>query len=169
MSPKKIIMVARAGAPHGVRGLLKLHPFLEDPESIHQFKHFYLRYPNQAWQEAPKLSITKKGQALFVHFENFDQPETAGLKFTHAELGVTREELPALLNHQYYWEDLADLNVINQQGQLIGVVDHLMTTPAHDVLVLKGDTDPVLIPYVWEHFIIDVDLTKKQIIVDWDL
>ena len=143
-------MVARVGAPHGVRGLLKLHPFLEDPSLLTQFKSFYMRRPKQDWQRAVPFSLTKKSQSFFIHFAGFDQPESAGLKFTHVELGVARADFPALTEHQYYWEDLAGLKVINQQDRELGIVDHLFETPVHDVVVIKNaGHEDVLIPYVW--------------------
>lgn len=167
--PQKIIMVARVGAPHGVRGLLKLHTFLENPKLLTQFKHFYLRYPKQDWQSAMPFSLTKKSEQFFIHFNGFEQPESAGLKFTHAELGVPRSDLPKLSGQRYYWEDLLGLKVVNQEGQELGTVDHLFATPAHDIVVVKHAPEDILIPYVWERFIVSVDIEARVMVVDWEL
>lgn len=168
MDLSKIILVARVGAPHGVRGLLRLQPFLDSPALLPKFKQYYLQFPHQPWQIAPEFSFSKKGENFFIHFKGFDQPESAGLKFTHALLGVARDELPALPKGQYYWEDLIGLKVINQQGQSLGVVDYLFATPAHDVVVVKNDQKEILIPYVWGRFIINVDLNAGVMSVDWE-
>lgn len=161
-------MVARVGAPHGVHGQLKLHPFLDNPQLLSQFENFYLKYPHADWQTAPPLTIVKKGENFFVHFTGHDQREAAGLKYTHAELGVFREQLPELAAREYYWEDLVGLKVFNEAGQELGVIDRLMDTPAHDVLVIKNVADELLIPYVWEHYIISIDLNAKKMVVAWE-
>jgi 16S rRNA processing protein RimM len=43
-----------------------------------------------------------------------------------------------------------------------------METGANDVLVVRGDTDERLIPFVSD-YIVDVDLAAKRITVDWGL
>lgn len=170
MNTEKIIRVARVGAPFGVRGYLKFHIFLENPELIFQFKEFYLRFPHQVWQLAPQFKFDRKGDALYIQFEGFDQREAAALRFTNAEFGVDRSLLPALKQNEYYWDDLIGLKVVNQQYQELGVVDHLLETGANDVLVVKNAKgDELLIPYVWKHFVISVDLEKSLMMVDWDV
>jgi 16S rRNA processing protein RimM len=169
LDAQKIICVARVGAPYGVRGFLKLHVLLDDPELMHHFKIFYLRFPKQDWQLF-KVEFQYKGQQCLVRFAGFDQPESAGIKFTHAELGVARTALPSLPKNQYYWDDLLGLKVFNQEQQALGVIDHLLASSAHDVLVIKNDhNEELLIPYVWGHFIKAVDLTAQKMIVDWTL
>ena len=56
--------------------------------------------------------------------------------------------------------------VINQQKEHLGVVQTFLETGANDVLVVKGDKE-YLIPFI-PHVIINVDMAKKEIEVDWD-
>jgi len=83
------------------------------------------------------------------------------------EIGIRRDQLPATAPGEYYWRDLQGLKVVTVKGELLGTVDHLMETGANDVLVVDGDREH-LIPFVLDKVIVNVDLDKAEIQVDWD-
>ena len=65
------------------------------------------------------------------------------------------------------------LTVKSDQGQIFGVVDHLLETGSNDVLVVKAtehsiDDQERLIPYLFGDVVKNVDLQAREIIVDWD-
>jgi 16S rRNA processing protein RimM len=62
---------------------------------------------------------------------------------------------------------LEGLTVKNAAGVVLGKIDHLTATAAHDVLVLEGD-EPRLIPFVVGRIVRRVDLEAGVVIVDWD-
>ncbi|MCY1431600.1 Ribosome maturation factor RimM [compost metagenome] len=85
---------------------------------------------------------------------------------------VPRSQLPALQDDEYYWYQLEGLKVINQDGQLLGQVDHLLETGANDVLVVKPCTGSLddrerLLPYTGQ-CVQSVDLSAGEMRVDWD-
>ena len=70
-------------------------------------------------------------------------------------------------------EPLEGLQVVNQEGQLLGKVDHLLETGSNDVMVVKpcaGSVDQRerLLPYLPGQFVIKVDLETQVMQVDWD-
>ncbi len=101
-----------------------------------------------------------------VKIAGCDDRNQAGL-YTNAEIGVYREQLPQLGGDEYYWSDLENLTVINQQGIILGQVSHLVETGANDVIVVKGEKEH-LIPYILDQFILNIDLKNGRIEVDWD-
>jgi len=80
---------------------------------------------------------------------------------------VPREDLPTTEDGEYYWADLEGLQVVHRDGRSLGKVAYLMATGSNDVLVVDGD-DEQLIPFVMGEVILDVDLGKGQISVDWE-
>ena len=88
------------------------------------------------------------------------------------EIAVTRQQLPALDEGDYYWRDLLGLQVINLDDVTLGTVANLMETGANDVLVVEshsdGERQERLIPYIREQVIRHVDLEQGVIRVDWD-
>jgi len=49
----------------------------------------------------------------------------------------------------------------------LGKLSHLLETGAHDVMVIKGDSE-YLIPFVNDEVVVDVDLAAGVITVDWE-
>ena len=105
------------------------------------------------------------GKFLVVKFDGIDDREEAGL-LTHAEVMVSRDELPAS-DDGYYWADLIGLKVVTTDSTELGWVESLMETGANDVLVVNGDRER-LIPWIENEVIVAVDLAGKCLTVDWD-
>jgi len=66
---------------------------------------------------------------------------------------------------RYYWDDLIGLEVVNAQGQVLGVVKGMFSNGAHDVAELSGDR-PRLLPWV-PVVVKKVDLPERRVEVEW--
>ena len=84
-----------------------------------------------------------------------------------ADVGVWRSELPELEAGEYYWEDLLDLEAFTPQGERLGKIDHFSETPAHPLLIVKGEREH-WIPLV-KGRIKSVDVAQRRVVVDWGL
>lgn len=160
------VIIAKIGAPHGIRGDLKLLTFTENPDSILDFKVFELEHKPNQFKPLPDHRIFRKGDGFFIAFEHCKDRDIARQQYTNKHLAVSRDELGEAAEGEIFWRDLEGLTVINQEGVELGKVDHLFDTGSNDVLVLKGEK-PHLIPYVDQH-VLYVDLEKSIISVDWD-
>ena len=87
---------------------------------------------------------------------------------TNQNIMVKSSQLPILPDGEYYWHQLLNLKVINQDQKHLGVVTEIIPTGSNDVLVVRGDKQ-YLIPYLPEHFIMKIDLANNEIHVEWDL
>jgi 16S rRNA processing protein RimM len=85
---------------------------------------------------------------------------------TGCKVYILQEQLPPLENDEYYWSDLIGMQVKSMQAETLGTVDSMMETGASDVMVVKGDRER-LIPFVMKDIVQEIDLVKKQMIVDW--
>ena len=73
------------------------------------------------------------------------------------------------LEEDYYWRDLIGLQVLDADKNPQGVISEIMETGANDVLVVTGpNKSRVLVPYIPEQVIIDLDRDAKTIQLDWD-
>ena len=56
---------------------------------------------------------------------------------------------------------------MQRDGTVVGTVAYVMETGANDVLVTKGERER-LIPFIVDEVILDVDLAKGVISIDWE-
>ena len=164
-----LVTIARVGAPHGVFGQLKLHLFLDDPNTIYDFKSTFMKLPNEKqFKPFQAFVISEKGHQFYIQFPPITDRDQARI-YTHAELAVERNALPALSEGEFYWDDLVGCEVINQAGINFGVVMSFLETGAHDVMVLKNEAGKeVLIPYVMPNIVTQVDVVRRIIEVNWE-
>src|SRR6185437_687676 len=90
---QKFIVVARVGAPHGVKGDLKLQVFAESSDIL-SFKNWYIFLKKQ-WQPLSQFSIKPLGNQYVIHFKDCEDRDLAK-RYVNAELAVPREELSEL-------------------------------------------------------------------------
>ena len=113
----------------------------------------------------------KHGENFLVKFPEINNPEDA-VQYVNCEIRITTEQLPRLKDGEYYWRDLIALRVINQNGDLLGKVSEIIETGANDVFVIKNKNEgqnKILIPYVKDLYIRNIDLSTKTINVDWEV
>jgi len=167
----KRVVLGKIGKVHGIKGWLRLASFTAPPENI-------LDYPNlqvdigQVSQTLVLDEYRQQSKGLVVHFEGFDDPETASA-LTGREVWVENSALPALEPGDYYWQQLQGLRVENQQGELLGTVSRMLETGANDVMVVAPGADSIddrerLIPYIKESVVKAIDLKLGRILVDWE-
>ena len=170
MSADDLIVMGKVGAVHGVRGEVKIHSFTDPMENLFNYAVWYLRRDADI-QQVKLASARTQGKGLVARIEGLDDRELART-YTGLEICVPRSELPELEQGEFYWHQLVGLQVINQQQQLLGKVDHLLETGANDVLVVRpcvGSLDgrERLLPYT-DDCLQQIDLDKGVISVEWD-
>lgn len=165
------VVLGKVGKVHGIKGWLRLNSFTSPPGNILNYAKLHTELEN-----APRLLRIDDSRAqqkgLVVHFEGFDDPETAR-RLTGCEIWVPSTDMPALEAGSFYWHELQGLQVKNLQGQIFGSVQRLMETGANDVLVVAPtanscDSRERLIPFLPERVIMDVSMKAQCITVDWD-
>ena len=109
----KRICVARIGAPHGVRGALKLWPFTEDPLAVLDYGPLSTqdgsrRFEVETAREAKDhLVATLKGVAS----------RDDAVRLNGIELYIDRDQLPETDEGEYYHADLIGLAAVTAAGE----------------------------------------------------
>ena len=57
--------------------------------------------------------------------------------------------------------------VVDREGQELGLVRELFETGANDVMVVVGERERLVL-FVPKKTVIEVDLERQKIVVDWD-
>ncbi len=161
-----MVVVGCLGSPYGVHGWLKLYSYTQPIDNILNYPQWYLQ-TETGWQLITSVETQTQphGKYIRVKIAGCDSPEQARL-YTNALIAVTRDQLPELADGEYYWSDLEGLSVVNTRGVALGQVDHLFSTGANDVMVVKGERERLL-PYI-KNVVLEVDLVQKKMVVEWD-
>lgn len=178
------VVMGRIGAPHGVKGWVKLISFADVSDDLLTYKHFYIRQDGTQTaaggssgtrqENLQKIEIDDarpQGQGFIGHIKGCDVREETRF-FTGKDLLLPKTELPAL-EEGYYWHQLEGLRVTNLAGEYLGIIDHMLGTGANDVMVVRGNDDSIdreerLIPWVEDQVVQAVDLAAGVVRVDWE-
>ncbi len=119
-----------------------------------------------SWQRQAVAEGKRHGKTVIVRLESVEDRDAAAA-WIGAEVAIERGDLPAAEDGAYYWADLEGLQVVHRDGTKLGQVAYLLETGANDVLVTDGERER-LIPFIAGEVILDVDLEKGIIHVDWE-
>lgn len=86
--------------------------------------------------------------------------------FRNGILKVTKDDLVDLAENEFYYHEIIGLEVVEEDGTVIGKVKEILSPGANDVWVVqrKGKKD-ALIPYI-ESVVHTIDLENGQVIVE---
>ena len=79
-------------------------------------------------------------------------------------LFIKESERSRLPKGKYYTHDIVGLAVVDEQGVVHGTVREVMKMPAHDIYVVSGKGNEILVPAVKE-FVLKVDLAARTMTV----
>ena len=148
------VRVGRILGPHGVRGLVKVQTFLDEPASIAALKGLA-----DAAGRVYRLSLEgTSGGALIARLEGVESREAAEA-LAKTELFVARAALPVTEEGEYYEADLVGLAVMDEAGTTLGRVEAVRDFGAGPLIEVKpaeGGTT-VLLPFT-ETAVPEVDL-----------
>lgn len=165
--PDNLRVVGKIGAPFGVRGWLKLHSFTDPISNILDYKPWYIDIANN-WSETGVLAGRLHGKGLVVQLQGVTDRDKA-LEYRGLQIAIPSTVFPELDADEVYWSELMGMDVLNGQGVDIGRIEDVFETGANDVIVVRSPRqhEPVLIPYVLDHYILSIDKVKRIVTVDW--
>jgi 16S rRNA processing protein RimM len=149
-----LIEYGRVADAYGVRGWLRV--VVDEPELLAVAPVWWIGGEARAVKESRPHSGT-----LLAKLEGIETPEQARL-LKGRPVSIPR---PAAGAGRYYWSDLVGLEVVNEQGVVLGVVKQMSSNGAHDVMELGGERTRLL-PFV-PAYVKQVDLQNRRIEVEW--
>ena len=173
MSPEDIVVMGQIGAPFGVKGWVKIFADTEHPDSLFDYPVWYIETP-KGWQafEIENAELhTKNLVAKLAGIDDHNLAET----FRNRKLGVPRSAMPEPEEGEYYWSDLVGMEVVNCQGVVLGRIEDLISTGAHEVLCVRAESESGqggssgrerLLPFI-ASVVKTVDMQARSVCVDW--
>ena len=144
--------------PHGVKGEMLMDIHTDFPERLKTGMSLYV---GDQYQPMVVASRRSHASGMLVRFRGIKSPEEAGL-FRNTWVYVPTANRPSLPEGEYYHHQLIGLNVVTDEGRILGTVVDIIETGANDVYVVRdADGDEVLLPAI-PPVILDVQLADRR-------
>ena len=162
---EQYVSVGRVSGLYGVKGWVKVFSYTQPRENIVSYQPWLLQRNSQTVRYEVDAGGAH-GKGVIAHLAGIDDRDAAAA-LIGADILVQRDQFGDTGENEYFWADLVGLKVQTMTGEALGVVDSLLETGAHDVLVIQGERRH-LVPFVMDEVVKEVDLSTRRIVVDWD-
>ncbi len=156
MEKQQYIEAGKIVNTHGVRGEVKIQVWLDSPEFLRRFKTIYI----DAKPVKMLSARVHKGFVIAV-LEGVDDINAA-MSLKNKTVLIDRADAK-LGKGEYFLCDIIGARVENESGELIGVLEDILETPASSVYIVRGESEH-MIPAVPE-FILKTDAEQGVITV----
>lgn len=156
------ICVARIGAPHGVRGQVRLWTFTEDPHAV-------LDYGPLATKDGKRtieIDNVREANGHLVATLKGVADRDAAARLNGVELYVARDALPETEDGEYYHADLIGLAAVNTAGEPIGRVVAMHDFGAGDIIEIAPKEGPTLLLPFTDAVVPTVDIAAGKVVVE---
>jgi 16S rRNA processing protein RimM len=170
------VIVGEITGVSGVKGWVKVFSHTEPRINIVKYNPWLISNNKDSnWKTVNVLNGRSQGKTIVAQIEGVNDRDQAHL-LIGTKIAIKTEQLKELSDKDFYWRDLEGLDVYNIKGLLLGKVSHLIETGANDVLVVKLTPElakgqkikEMMIPYLMDDVVKNVDLDANQLEVDWD-
>ncbi|MEM6415023.1 MAG: ribosome maturation factor RimM [Pseudomonadota bacterium] len=168
--PEHRICVGILGAPHGVKGDIRIKTFTETPEDVAAYGPVH----TEDGKRTLTLQIVRalKGEMILAHAPEILHREDAA-SLTNSKIYVERSVLPSPEDDdEFYIHDLIGLNCVLENGEPAGKIAAVHDFGAGDLLEIKGaphaaNKGGVLVRFTKET-VPFVDINQEQIVLAAD-
>ncbi len=143
---------------HGVRGEMKVFPTTDDTRRFKKCREVYVEDKTGLVMyevESARVSPDK----VLLKLKGIDTPEEA-VKLRQRGIFVDREHAVKLSKDEYFIADLIGLEVRNEDGDRIGVIEEVLPTGANDVYQIAIDDGRELLLPAIKDCILEVNVEQ---------
>ncbi len=152
---------AIAGA-HGVRGLVKIKSFTEEPLDLAA----YGPLTDQSGRRRFQVTVTGRAKGLLIARIEGVEDREAAQALRGARLYAARAALPEPAEEEYYHADLIGLEAQDRGGAPLGRVVAVQNFGAGDILeIARPEGEPLLVPFTKAAVPI-VDLAGGRVVLE---
>lgn len=141
----ELITIGKILKPFGVRGAVKVHALTDVPGRLENLAQVVLVTEAGEHIAASVTEVRRVGPSYLVKFSAFHNPEEAR-KYRGAWMKIPRGSAPPLPAGTHYQFELIGLQVVDERGREIGVLEEVIEQPSAHVFVVRKGAEEVLVP-----------------------
>jgi 16S rRNA processing protein RimM len=160
----KRLLIGQINGLFGVQGWVKLFSYSNPRKNILSYQPWHIQIDGE-WHTLEIVKGRVQGKTIVAQLKGVNDREVAR-GYIGTEIYIEKSQLPKLSKGEYYWDELAGLEVRNKEGVILGKISYMVDTGSNNVMVINGDKEH-WVPYI-EPFLISIDMDSRQVLVDWD-
>ncbi|MFD7030437.1 ribosome maturation factor RimM [Streptomyces sp. NPDC059917] len=159
------LVVARIGRAHGIKGEVTVEVRTDEPELRLGVGAVLQTEPLSAGPLTIEAGRVHSGRLMLRFAGVKDRTAAEALRNILLIADVDPEELPED-PEEFYDHQLMDLDVVLQDGTVIGRITEISHLPSQDLFIVeRPDGTEVMIPFV-EEIVLEIDLSEQRAVID---
>jgi len=157
------ICVAQIGAPHGIRGEVRLRSFTQDPMAVKAYGPLESEDGTRRFE----IEALRPAKGHFVARLAGVGDRDAAEKLTNIKLYVSRDKLPPIDDGEtFYHADLVGLLAVTSDGAPLGTVTAILNFGAGDLVEIKppGGGEALMVPFT-DAAVPQIDIAAGRMVV----
>jgi len=154
------VRIGQLGAPHGVRGEIKLFPLSDVPGRFSRLSQVWWLGPSGQARELKIQSVRAMASFFLAHFEGLDTPEAVG-ELARGFVAVPESQRGTLPAGSYFVDDIVGLTVEEDNGRVLGKITEVYQTGANDIYEITGPEGTLLLPAL-KQVVLGIELREKR-------
>jgi 16S rRNA processing protein RimM len=145
----EFLEIGRIIRSHGLAGRVKVLSYLESQDVLNSLpKVFVGRKVSEA--EPFPLDAVQPGREFFILKLGGIEDRDAAARLVGSFVWMPSDKMKKLPEGEYYWLDIIGLQVVTEDGQILGRIESVFPTGSNDVYVCRGGEKEILLPAIGE-------------------
>ncbi len=160
------LTIGKLQRTHGVKGEILMEILTDFPERVVIDKTLFI---GQKHDEYTVASVRPTGNKLLLSFEGLTDCDQVSI-LRNQLVYIKTEDANLLPEGEYYHHEIIGMEVVDENGNLVGSVAEIIVTGANDVYIVKTQDDELLLPAI-RSVVLSIDQQSKKMIVrlpEWD-
>jgi len=150
---------------HSYKGEVVIKLDTDEPDLYQDLEVVFLELNGKLLPFFIEESLLQKGNQLRVRFEDFTT-EADAERVLKKEVYLPLTMLPKLEGNKFYYHEIIDFDVIDENFGLVGKIKSVNDSTAQELLIVQNNKGKeILIPLI-DAFLVKVDRDNKQFIVN---
>jgi 16S rRNA processing protein RimM len=159
----ELLEIGRIVRSHGLTGRMKVLSYLESQDVL---DHLEVVSVGRRVQDAVTfpLDSLQTGRKWFIMKLAGVEDKDAASQLVGSSLWMPLEKMKELPDDEYYWHDIIGLEVVTEEGRILGRIKSVFPTGSNDVYVCRGNGKEILLPAI-DDVVRKIDLDQRVMVV----
>jgi len=159
-----LLEIGKIVKPVGFKGRMKVVSYMESPHVLESLQSVLVQRRDRDPDVYRIRGIKVAKKSFFLELDGIENSDSAE-SLVGCHVLISSDKLETLPEGEYYWRDIIGLEVLTEDGKMLGKIERIIATGSNDVYVCTGGEREILIP-AFEDIIKEIDLSKGIMIVE---